>query len=370
MLANGAEGARHLSSNEEVHHYIAGPAERMDQHVGDYEMKKEQGEDKFVQWKAQLTKANSKYGQIFNHAETVGYLTGVRRYRPHYNVDPIFSIPFCVRHLHGTYGGVSGSRCLYSSVLVLMNYLYLQFLVTTVEYGLSVLQGLYGVNALEIAESRKLDRYREDLATMDDGTMERPWKNEVVRSWNGLLQSGGAEEREEREVEMTVMGEQLGELDQILITHFSKCGQSFMTSSTSWTGMMPIYIEALRKYADQMAQQPGGTRWVKQIRQGLPEKVQFVMMDHRALHMAPPMPLMTRTTIALVADTLKDITLALYEVSCVSYCIIYIQVWCCPHRSSGYDLRVSVDGSQWTQVDHPRWALNWTQVEYIRLATN
>jgi hypothetical protein len=79
----------------------------MDKLVGDYRMTLEQGEDQFVQWKAQLTKANSKYGQIFNHEETVRYLELVRKYRPHYNVDPIFSIPFCLRHLHMTYGGVS-----------------------------------------------------------------------------------------------------------------------------------------------------------------------------------------------------------------------------------------------------------------------
>jgi hypothetical protein len=107
MVTNGAAGARHLSSNEEVHHYVAGPAERLDKHVGDYRMYKDQGEDKFVHWLGQLTKANSKNGQVFNHAETVRYLERVRTYRPHYNIDTIFSIPFCLKHLHGTYGGVS-----------------------------------------------------------------------------------------------------------------------------------------------------------------------------------------------------------------------------------------------------------------------
>lgn len=86
---------------------MAGPAERMDKHVGDYRMNKDQGGEKFVQWLGQLTKANSKNGQLFNHAETVHYLERLRMYRPHYNVDAIFSIPFCLKNLHAVSGGVS-----------------------------------------------------------------------------------------------------------------------------------------------------------------------------------------------------------------------------------------------------------------------
>jgi hypothetical protein len=109
MVANGQAGARHLSSNEEVHHYHAGPAERLDKQVGDYRMHKEAGEEKYTHWLAQLTKANSKNGQLFNHEETVRYLEGVRVYRPHYNVDAIYSLPFCLKNLHATFGGVRTS---------------------------------------------------------------------------------------------------------------------------------------------------------------------------------------------------------------------------------------------------------------------
>ena len=55
MLANGAAAARHISSNEEVHHYVAGPAERMDKLVGDYRMYSSQGSDKWVSWIARIT---------------------------------------------------------------------------------------------------------------------------------------------------------------------------------------------------------------------------------------------------------------------------------------------------------------------------
>jgi hypothetical protein len=50
----------------------------------------------------------------------------------------------------------------------------------TVEYGLSILQGLYMVNWLDIAESSNLDRYCDDLGMMDDTVLEHPWKNKVV----------------------------------------------------------------------------------------------------------------------------------------------------------------------------------------------
>lgn len=114
MVANGQAGARHISSNEEVHHYVAGPAERMDKLVGDYQMYKNQGPDKYIPWIAQVTKANSKNGQIFNHLDSVEYLELLRIYRPHYTVDAIYSIPFCTKNLHGTYGGVS--ECLHRSL--------------------------------------------------------------------------------------------------------------------------------------------------------------------------------------------------------------------------------------------------------------
>jgi hypothetical protein len=109
MVADGQAGARHLSSNEEVHHYVAGPAERLDKQIGDYRMYKEGGEEKYTHWLAQVTKGNSKNGQLFNHAETVRYLEGVRVYRPHYNIEPIFSLAFCLKNLHAISGGVRTS---------------------------------------------------------------------------------------------------------------------------------------------------------------------------------------------------------------------------------------------------------------------
>jgi hypothetical protein len=52
--------------------------------------------------------------------------------------------------------------------------------VATVEYGLSVLQGLFSVNPLEIAKGGKLDAYQGDLLKLNEGAMDRPWRNDVV----------------------------------------------------------------------------------------------------------------------------------------------------------------------------------------------
>lgn len=186
---------------------------------------------------------------------------------------------------------------------------------TTVEYGLSVLQGIFTENLLDIAEGGKLENYRAEILKGDEGAVEKRFKNEVVRSWNGIIQSAESKDREEIEIEIEMLTGQLQELDDIFVTHFSKGARFFMTSSSSWTSMIPMYVEALSKYADEMAQQPGGPPLLKKIRQGLPEKLAWVMTNHRSLHMAPAFPLMTRSVVAIIADSLRDIGLAISEVS-------------------------------------------------------
>jgi hypothetical protein len=187
--------------------------------------------------------------------------------------------------------------------------------VTTVKYGLSVLQGIFTENPLDIVEGGNLTNYCAELLKGDDGAAEKQFKNEVVRSWNGIIQSAESKDREEMEMEIQMLTDQLQELDDIFVTHFSKVVRFFMTSSTSWTSMIPMYVEALGKYADEMAQQPGGPPLLKKIRQGLPEKLAWVMTNHRSLHMAPAFPLMTKSVVSIVADSLLDIGLAVYEVS-------------------------------------------------------
>ena len=117
------------------------------------------------------------------------------------------------------------------------------------------------------------------------------------------------------DIEIEMLTGQLQELDDIFVTHFSKGARFFMTLSPSWTSMLLMYVEALGKYADVMAQQPGGLPLLKKIRQGLPEKLEWVMMNHGDLHMAPAFPLMTKSVVTIIADSLRSIGLAVSEVS-------------------------------------------------------
>ena len=179
-----------------------------------------------------------------------------------------------------------------------------------------MLQGIYSENRLDIAEDGNLKKYRQELSKMDDEEVEGPWKNSVIRSWNGIIQSGADQDKEEMDIVVEMLTTELQELEEMFVTHFGKSGRFFMTSSSTWTSLIPMYVKALDKYADEMAQRPGGPPLLQKIRRGLPEKMQWVMMNHGRLHMAPPFPLMTRSTVAAVADSLRDIGLAIYEVSC------------------------------------------------------
>jgi hypothetical protein len=73
MLANREEGARHLSSNKGVHHYVARPAENMDKHIGDYRVKIEEGESAFeVSCKIVLSSPSTFFeGTLYNRTESV-----------------------------------------------------------------------------------------------------------------------------------------------------------------------------------------------------------------------------------------------------------------------------------------------------------
>ena len=82
-------------------------------------MNKEAGKEKYTHWLAQLTKANSKNSQLFNHEETVQYLEGVWVYQPHYNVEMIYSLPFCLKNLHMTSGGVRTSLISHGQQLII-----------------------------------------------------------------------------------------------------------------------------------------------------------------------------------------------------------------------------------------------------------
>jgi hypothetical protein len=111
LLANGNAGANHLSSNAKVQHYDEGPAERLDGYVAKYEAKLAEGQGSNVPLDAWLTdlskRINSKAGQVLHHEETLQYVRILRTYRPHFQVDSIYTVNFCMESLHHISGGVS-----------------------------------------------------------------------------------------------------------------------------------------------------------------------------------------------------------------------------------------------------------------------
>jgi hypothetical protein len=179
-----------------------------------------------------------------------------------------------------------------------------------------MLQGIYTDTRLDMAESGQLAKYRADALKLDETEIEERWKNGVIRSWNGIVRSGAEKEQDELDIEIEMLSGQLEKLDEIFMEHFEKVGKFFLTTSTAWTKVMPLYAKSLQAYADDLSQAPGGTPMVKKIREALPDKMRWVMMDHGNLQVAPVMPLMTRSVVALVVDSLRAMALALYEVSC------------------------------------------------------
>ena len=107
-------------------------------------------------------------------------------------------------------------------------------MVRTVKYGISVIQGLFSVNPLELGDGGELEKYKQDMGDLDAAGMERKWKIRVGCSWNAI-QDTANDDREESEVATTMITQQLPELDALFITHFLKQSQYFMTTASSWT---------------------------------------------------------------------------------------------------------------------------------------
>jgi hypothetical protein len=108
MLSDGEAGARHIAENRYVHHYFEGPAERLASSVAEYLHRKNSTVSNDVKnWLAELARVKGSHlRQIFNHDETIEYLTTLREYRPHFHVNEYYSIKFCMKKLHLVHGAV------------------------------------------------------------------------------------------------------------------------------------------------------------------------------------------------------------------------------------------------------------------------
>jgi hypothetical protein len=107
---------------------------------------------------------------------------------------------------------------------------------------------------------------------------------------------------------------QLEEWNNIFNTHFAKSGKYFMTNMSEWQEMWSMYVEAMERHADALAQCPGGDATIMSIVEQLRNKMQFITMDHQDFHIAPPFPIVTRSVVPMLVESLKEISGALHEV--------------------------------------------------------
>lgn len=71
-------------------------------------------------------------------------------------------------------------------------------------------------NPLNICEGGNLDNYHAKLLRGDEGAIEKQFKNEVIQSWNGIIQCKESKDPEKMEMEMEMLTGQLQELTPIL----------------------------------------------------------------------------------------------------------------------------------------------------------
>jgi hypothetical protein len=194
-----------------------------------------------------------------------------------------------------------------------------------VVYNTKVVKGLYREMRWEMAEQGQQERYLSDRAKDNNAGEMTSWKNIVRRSWNTLLDVGGTSIGEE--VREFVVAE-LDELDKIFQTHFGKESKAFMTSTPEWKDIWGMYVKAVERYAEELAQRSGGNASTMRLREQMESKVKFVLTDNGELHLAPPFPLITRSVVPMLRQALKEVSGALYEVSCMCMLLKPSQVEC------------------------------------------
>ncbi|KAM6490950.1 hypothetical protein JOM56_013570 [Amanita muscaria] len=270
LLANGNAGANHLSSNAKVQHYDEGPSERLDGYVAKYEAKLAEGQGStgpLDAWLTDLSKRiDSRAGQVL--------------------LDSIYTVNFCMESLHNISGGM---------------------LVRTVQYGLTLLHGLFSDTSCNMADSERYEQYLDDKRVKSSRQVANVWENKLVLAWNELLR------QEKATLATELLHSQLDAMDAIYLNYFEGQDSLFLTSAAAWAEQWPEYISAAKDHADMVAQSPSSDELITTVGETLPGKVRFVLSDHGKMTMSPPMPLMTKSVIAAMVTSLSEVETALTE---------------------------------------------------------
>jgi hypothetical protein len=177
---------------------------------------------------------------------------------------------------------------------------------------LSVLKGIYSDTPCTLGVREEFESYIQDInaGMLNEDAMEEKWGGAVRRSWKALT---GQEEGSVMAKEI-LMG-QLDEFDRIFKTHFEKAGDFFLTTVDEWTDAWPLYVDSLIQHVKEAAERLDSNKTFVDIREKVAGKVRFMMQDHGALYVQPPIPILTKSMVPMMIKTVDDIELALYEVS-------------------------------------------------------
>jgi hypothetical protein len=161
-------------------------------------------------------------------------------------------------------------------------------------YGLSLLKGLYTDTPCKMAMDVQLEKYVTDIRKATFGGVDKSWKNLVQHSWNALLKG------ESGTIAKAVLMSELEAQDRIFTTHFKDATSYFMTGSEEWESVWHVYVEAIIQQVDTVAERPKSNALVKEVRERLPGKVHFVLLNHGVFHVASLFPIITRSVIPVM----------------------------------------------------------------------
>jgi hypothetical protein len=172
-----------------------------------------------------------------------------------------------------------------------------------------VLKGIYTNTPCDLEDDEQYEKYEREENKLSGTAMEKKWRKVVRRSWNGILHPGKSA------CAKGVLMRQLEELDRIFLTHFQNAGQFYMTNAASWNEMWPLYVEAIIRHANGLAERPEESEALVKICERVSGRVRFALKDYEGMHLPPPFPILTKSVVPMMVKAVDDIEMALYEVS-------------------------------------------------------
>ena len=189
---------------------------------------------------------------------------------------------------------------------------------------------------------------------------KKKWVNPIIRSWNEVGERGKTRLDEE---DLAFLVKELAKLDNEFTTHFEDASY-FMTTTGEWTSLLNQYEDALRRYADSVAQRAHLSEERTRVVERMKGKLLFFFTDTNETTTMPPLPLLTRGMLTSMTQSIREVKDALNEVSKVLFYLMWSAVQSIARRSNALDLR----GYLFAGRAHSTCEVICSRVEYIRPA--